>query len=130
MAPSKAVTVLFFQSLPFHSSDSDELWSPAVLTKDKPHTPNHKQFGSLKQMVKEIPCINHKILQQLTGKKKKRKNFPFSQQNTFLNSSEKLYFSQVETSMTLVIFQSIPWYYRSALAWRISLARKTAEFEF
>lgn len=76
MAPSKAVTVLFFQSLPFHSSDSDELWSPAVLTKDKPHTPNHKQFGSLKQMVKEIPCINHKILQQLTGKKKK-KELPF-----------------------------------------------------
>lgn len=40
MAPSKAVT-MFFQSLPFHSSDSDELWSPAILTKDKPHTPNH-----------------------------------------------------------------------------------------
>lgn len=77
VAPSKCdfrgtVTVLFFQSLPFHSSDSDELRSPAILTRDKPHTPNHEQFGSLKQMVKEILCINQKIL--LTAYRQKKKN--------------------------------------------------------
>lgn len=130
MAPSKAVTVLFFQSLPFHSSDSDELWSPAILTKDKPHTSNHKQFGSLKQMVKGILCIIHKILLTAYRQKKIKKEVPFLSTKYISEQLRKPVLFTSRDFYDVGYFPVDSLVLQKCFGWRISLARTTAEFEF
>lgn len=134
MVLRKAVSVVFLQSLVIWSSDSAEPWWLAILTRDKPHTPSRKQFGSGKEMVKEIVYINQQIL--ITAYQKKKK-IPFLQQNPFLNSFWRVQHScwfavlfisrEFHGTGYFLIYSTISW---QCFGWSISLARTRAEFEF
>lgn len=114
IAPSKAVTV-FFQSLPFHSSDSDELWSPAILTKDKPHTPNHNTLYKTENSANNLQA---------------KKKVPFLSTKYFSEQLRKAVLFTSRDFYDVGYFPVDSLVLQECSGWRISLARTIAEFKF